>query len=495
MLRYLSFFFLILTGILMGGASPNGLYEIEILESSHDPKKQTAVASGTSCDAQAYPAIPAPEEFARAADVLRQDPALGPKIASGEITTYLAMPPLVPPSVIPADQANCRVLSVGLRNGDPIAEYYNEIVGVNISQSKVIRFAANAPPGSKATEKVCGFKNALQQPSGAQLPGSSVIRITRGGTEIWRLKVVRPSASSGPLGSGVELQNIYYKNKLVLKTLHAPILNVKYEDNACGPYRDWQFAESGFDADGFDVAPGVRIASAPPKTLADSKSDSGSFRGVAIYATGDQVRIVSELEAGWYRYISEYILKDDGEIQPRWGFTGVENSCVCHAHHHHVYWRFEFAVGGESSQIAEVLDFLPDRNMPKWKPLLTEQKYTRSKVTSRQYRFRNNETGEVVTVSAGKKDGFADSFARADNWILNPSPEEISDGSANVVANTEANLDKFLQTEQALSDKSIVFWYSAHFNHDHAHGAEDNHGDNDEQAVHVVGPTLRIPQW
>jgi len=50
-----------------------------------------------------------------------------------------------------------------------------------------------------------------------------------------------------------------YKGKRVLYRGHVPILNVKYDGDACGPYRDWQNEESMIQAPaGNDVAPGFR---------------------------------------------------------------------------------------------------------------------------------------------------------------------------------------------------------------------------------------------
>jgi Cu2+-containing amine oxidase len=68
---------------------------------------------------------------------------------------------------------------------------------------------------------------------------------------------------------------------------------------------------------------------------------------VAVYVDVGQQEIVlvSEMQAGWYRYISEWRLHVNGTIKPRFGFGAVNNSCVCNAHHHHVYWRLNFDVG------------------------------------------------------------------------------------------------------------------------------------------------------
>ena len=80
---------------------------------------------------------------------------------------------------------------------------------------------------------------------------------------MWRFLVIRPAASSGTNGSGIELRYVDYKGKRVLYRAHVPILNVKYTGDACGPYRDWQYQEGMIQAAGSDVAPGFRLCPAP----------------------------------------------------------------------------------------------------------------------------------------------------------------------------------------------------------------------------------------
>ncbi len=72
-----------------------------------------------------------------------------------------------------------------------------------------------------------------------------------------------------------------------------------------GPYRDWQNEEVMIQAVGSDVAPGFRLHPSPAQTILDTGSDTGNFLGVAIYVDGLEVVLVSEIEAEWYRYVSE----------------------------------------------------------------------------------------------------------------------------------------------------------------------------------------------
>ena len=52
---------------------------------------------------------------------------------------------------------------------------------------------------------------------------------------------------------------MHYRGKRVLRRAHVPILNVKYDRDRCGPFRDWQYEEGKIEAQGTDVAPGFRL--------------------------------------------------------------------------------------------------------------------------------------------------------------------------------------------------------------------------------------------
>ena len=58
-----------------------------------------------------------------------------------------------------------------------------------------------------------------------------------------------------------------------------PILNVKYDNDACGPYRDWQYDEHCFQCDGVDIGPGFRRANTAPKTACNGDDSGASDTG------------------------------------------------------------------------------------------------------------------------------------------------------------------------------------------------------------------------
>jgi Cu2+-containing amine oxidase len=303
--------------------------------------------------------------------------------------------------------------------------------------------------------------------------------------------VIRPSASSGTNASGVEIRHVRYRGKLVLFQAHAPILNVRYDGNACGPFRDWLFEESWVQADGTNVAPGIRRCQAPAQTILESGTDSGNFRGVAIYRQGQEVVLVSELQAGWYRYVSQWRFHDDGTIRPRFGFSAVRNTCVCNVHHHHVYWRFDFDIGTAENNAVREFNSPPLFPRDNWHTHRFEATRRRRPDLSRRWQVRNTQTGDAYDLIPGPDDGVADDFGRADVWILRFNEGEVDDGisaapsqTGSSQRNAPADIGRFNNGE-AIRNQDVVVWYAAHFTHD----------VHEQEVGHIVGPVLRPAQW
>ena len=426
-----------------------------------------------------YQPLPNKEEFDEAVEILGEDHDLGPAVRTQRLVPYRPMPPLVD-SELPNGRVE-RTVAVGLLPQS--SELRHEIVGVNMIHRTVSRFENRAPERARAAAAACGLPNAGQSTASQNTAGQYQVTIARGGTTLWNFLVIRPAASSGMNGSGVELRNVMYRGKLVLFQAHAPILNVQYDGDACGPYRDWQFEEGMIQADGTDVAPGIRRCPTPAQTILESGTDVGNFLGVAIYREGQEVVVVSEMEAGWYRYISRWRFHDDGTIRPRFGFSAVENSCVCEIHHHHVYWRFDFDIGTAQNNVVREFNSPPIMQPDKWHTFQFEAKRRRRPRRSRRWQVRNSQTGDAYDLIPGPNDGVADDFGRGDVWILRHNGSEIDDGVPRLSLPAEAQLDRFVNGE-SISDQDVVIWYAAHFTHD-VH----------EDIGHVVGPVLRPIDW
>lgn len=417
--------------------------------------------------------LPSSDEFEEAVRLARRDRTVGPAIDSGAVVPYRPMPPLVEDPPIPG-----RTLTIGLRPADSALERSrHEIVGVHMATGTVIHFDGGAPPTSAADEHMCGPPSAGQGATARGTAGQSLITVTDGQQELWRMVVIRPANSSGTNGSGVEVRYVDHRGERVLDRGHAPILNVQYAQGDCGPFRDWLWEEGMFDAQGTTAAAGFQRCSEPPRHIDSVGSDVGNFRGVAVYLDGDELVLMSELEAGWYRYLSEWHFLADGTIQPRFRFSAVADSCTCSTHTHHVYWRLDLGPGLRHFQEFNDPPLSGEEN---WTPLAVETRRMRDETRSRSWRAMDG-AGRGYSLQPGARDGVADEFGVSDLWVLRYALGEIDDGRqlSTDDETAPADLDRFLDGE-SVANKDIVVWYAAHVLHE----------ANDDDAGLPVGPDL-----
>ena len=257
----------------------------------------------------------------------------------------------------------------------------------------------------------------------------------------------------------------------------------------CGPtYRDWLNAETCFQAIGSDpVGAGFRVCSQPPQSILDSGVDGGNFRGVALWYHGGELRLMSQLSAGWYRYVSDWRLADDGTIGPRFGFAATANPCTCNSHTHHAYWRLDFDILTAGNNVVEEFNDPPIIGNSHWHTKLFEIRRPRDPAHKRYWRVRNRGTLQGYTVQPGPHDGVLDAYGTGDVWVLRYHGNELDDGhgfDTNPVS-TRADLDKFV-TGESVDGQDVVLWYAGHFFHDERHPTG---------LPHIVGPDLRPLNW
>jgi len=199
-------------------------------------------------------------------------------------------------------------------------------------------------------------------------------------------------------------------------------------------------------ANGNDVAPGIRLCNSPATTILDTDDDHGNFKGVAIYVQGQEVVLVSEMEAGWYRYVSEWRFHSNGTILPRFGFGAVQNSCVCNLHHHHVYWRFDFDIETPGNNLVQEYNDPILVGNSHWHKKTFEIRRPKDPSRKRKWKVSNSSTGGT--------------------------PDQC-----------KAHIDNFINGE-GVANQDVVIWYAAHFTHDvHV------------ETGHIVGPTLSCVKW
>jgi hypothetical protein len=436
---------------------------------------------GAAVSVSARQPRPTGAEFEAAVAILRRSAELGPALRSGALRPYRPMPPLV--SHVRPDGSVERTLAVGLLpagRGKP----GHEIVGVNMIRRRVERYDDGAPPTALAGPGLCGVAVDAGQPTTDQgVAGQALVSVFSGRTLLWRFVAVRPSASAGTNGSGVELRYVDYRGKRVLFQAHVPILNVRYDQDRCGPYRDWQYEEGMLVAKGKDVAPGFRLCSSPAQTILDTGSDTGDYLGTAIYVDGEEVVLVSELQAGWYRYVSEWRLHADGTIRPRFAFDAVSSACVCNRHHHHAYWRLDFDIRTPGDNVVKEFNDPPVFGRSKWHTTAYEVMRFRDAAHKRRWRVEHAPSGAGYEIVPGANDHSAvgDPYAVGDVWLLRWHGSEIDDDPA---PDTSIHIGKF-NDHEPIANEDVVVWYGAHFTHD-VQGPE---------VSHVVGPDLVPYGW
>ena len=160
----------------------------------------------------------------------------------------------------------------------------------------------------------------------------------------------------------------------------------------------------------------------PPRPFSTRGSDTGNFLGTAIYVQGQEAVLVCEMEAGWYRYVSEWRLHANGTIRPRFGFSAVSSSCVCNVasspcvlaarfRHPHCRQQSRPRVQRSSAWLVQVAH-----------EELRNPAASRSRASAEMAR-RESSTGQGYEIVPGPDDGVATAapdwpFSKGDVWIL-----------------------------------------------------------------------------
>ncbi len=190
---------------------------------------------------------------------------------------------------------------------------------------------------------------------------------------VWEMCWLGPAASVGPRGSGMELRNVHFNGRLVMRRAHAPMLFAEYKDgNGGNCYRDWKDDTSPVLADeavqnhlGLSVDPPTATTACdrsqdptasygtcPFQLPGYSNSTPKCNAGFAIEDNGDHVVLTTQYRADWYMYASRWTFWNDGRIEPSFGFGNRNGTYNTVTHWHHYYWRMEFGIDGGHNTIS-----------------------------------------------------------------------------------------------------------------------------------------------
>jgi hypothetical protein len=426
---------------------------------------------------------PRPDELRDALAVLRRDQRFGSLADREDVVVYQPMPPLA--DLEREDGTALRRPTLGIL--DPSGSPRHRIVAVDVAGGTV-DWEPEGVDGPSDDDCEAHLPIGVESLPDAGGPGRVRVRVLRGGEELWNLEVVRPRDSqpqSNGKGSGVELRQVHYRGRFLLWQAHVPILNVLYDDGVT--YRDWQNQETPFLAEGSDpVGSGWRLCNQPPATILEAGTDAGNFQGVAIWYEDGELRLVSEVQAGWYRYVSDWRLRDDGVLAPRFGFAGTRNPRTCMPHQHHVYWRLDFDIEGAGDDVVQQRGLIFPGQHP-WTAIVQET--SRKRGFLRSWRVLDKKSERGYRIIPGAADGTADAYGVADLWFLRYYGNELEDGVTVVggsPSQTQTHLDQFVNGE-SIDGTDVVVWYAGHFRH-------DEHAPSPHQG-HIVGPELRPVGW
>ncbi len=323
--------------------------------------------------------------------------------------------------------------------------------------------------------------------------------------EGWTLQALRPcltqSTTAGGRGGGLEIDNAKFNGKLVFTKAHIPIISVKYENDACGPYRDWQWEENVFNCTNV-TGPGRCDGPATTNCDMPDGEDTGSFCGVSIYRTPSKLILTTNVQAGWYRYILKWYFYPDGTFHPEAYFGAVSDPCVNNAHVHLVYWRVDMDIEAStpnlfeehntyqktsSSNQAEADPNTPDATYwETWDNMFLEAPRSKQTDGSRWWRVRNTTTNRAYLIYPHETyKGVNAEEVRfvpqiSDFWVLNYSTlnqEETDDFGTNTRYWGHLNnfLNDTIANDVPNADVDRVMWFSGAVLHENEGGNPQCH--------------------
>ncbi|HWT15707.1 MAG TPA: hypothetical protein VN581_07995 [Patescibacteria group bacterium] len=199
--------------------------------------------------------------------------------------------------------------------------------------------------------------------------GSEILLSWPADNPIWELCYLRPSQSSGPRGSGLELRNVHLHGKLALKRAHSPLLFAEYTSNTC--YRDWKdtdgtkitwsavhpsFGRSTTTSCDRSKAPTSSYGNCPFQLVINGSGGAPTGvcgTGVTIEDFGSYVEMTTQYDAAWYKYSSRFRLYADGSFEPEFGFGNSDGTNNNTTHWHHNYWRLDFDIEGAANDVIQ----------------------------------------------------------------------------------------------------------------------------------------------
>ena len=263
--------------------------------------------------------------------------------------------------------------------------------------------------------------------------------------------------------AGLSIRNVRWQNEQVIYKASMPVIRVRYDGDACGPYQDR-----------LDWGNLLDISNCGNQKVCQHGFTDGSGRSWC------EIGVLAGI--GAYRLYQVYYFSDDGYLRFKCWSRGLH----CNTDHdHHMYWRIDFDINDAGrDQI-----FVYDNNRPNigwgpgWLKYASELNTLKNPGTARQWFIRDKFNGHGCWLMPGP-DGSADIFSSKDaaprlyHGMSEDAPWPFGAGSSSGAGGHLGYLNS-----EDIQEKDVVFWYVAHLRHVAAEG--ENHWAWD-------GPLLKV---
>jgi hypothetical protein len=245
----------------------------------------------------------------------------------------------------------------------------------------------------------------------------------------------------------IAFRDVYFRGKKVCHKASLPMIRVHY-DSGAGPYKDQ-----------------MSIGNMQGPVNIYEHNQSG-FRHLVVE---------SYHRIGRYHLVNRWFFRSDGLILPQLHSAGLQHPST---HQHHVYWRFDFDIGGAANNLT-----LAHMNVggdwgygPGWMPMARET--WQVTISASGWAVLNKQTNLGYVIDRGPNDEPCDSFEPADLYAV--AYHGAEDLKGRLGTPQEAQIFTHINNED-IDGQDVVFWYVAHLHH-HYPGPEDE--------WHVCGPLL-----
>ena len=244
--------------------------------------------------------------------------------------------------------------------------------------------------------------------------------------------------------AGLGIRQVKFQNELLIYKASMPVIRVKYDGDACGPYAD-------------------RISW---DSLVNISNCGGGKVCQETYSSGghDWLEFGILAEIGEYRIYQVYYFTSDGWINAALWSRGLQ----CEINHaHHPYWRMDFDINGAASdQLFVRGDNIGNEGWgPGWHKYTNEQQAIKNPGQNTQWFVRDSPSNHGAWLIPGSNDGTFDSFAAIDYAARRYHGNEDEPWQFGAFGDVGYN------NGESVEEQDDLVWYVAHLHHAASQGS------------------------